>query len=172
MSDSYAPRPDPIDDLLAPPTAAVDDVFRQEVLARTTKVLRGRRRLSQLARLAGLAACFVAGLVTSHGLRPTEPSAPSPVVARSAPPAVDATSALALEWEAIDHPDRAGALYRAAGDNYLAEDADPQAAVRCYGNALSAGSPQDLTIDPSDSWLLMAIKDARQKETRDANRLQ
>jgi len=78
----------------------------------------------------------------------------------------------ALEWRAIDHPEQAGTAYRAAGDRYLAENADPGAAARCYGSALSAGPAEDLTIDPNDSWLMMAIKDARQKEARDANRLQ
>jgi hypothetical protein len=170
MSELPGQQPDSLDELLMPSVDPVGDAFRRDVFARTTSVLRRRRRAVQLARLTGLAACFVAGLLLMREL-PLErlPPPPRPV---PPPPITEPTSASALEWEAIDHPERAAPLYRAAGDRYLTKDADPEAAARCYGSALSAGSSEDLTIDPNDSWLMMAIKDARQKEARDANRLQ
>jgi hypothetical protein len=172
MSEIPERRPDSLDELLTPPVGQLGDVVRRDMLARTTRVLRRRRRVSQLTRLACLAACYVAGMLTVYDFRPeTSPPAPRPI-APSTSPSRAGTSALALEWRAIDHPEQAGTAYRAAGDRYLAENADPGAAARCYGSALSAGPAEDLTIDPNDSWLMMAIKDARQKEARDANRLQ
>jgi hypothetical protein len=171
MSEFFERPADPVDALLAAPSASASDFFQQKVLARTTAVLRRRRRFKQLARLTGLAACYVAGLLTMHGSRPVEPLGPAPVVTAAAPP-TEAVTALDLEWEAIDHPEQAGTLYRAAGDRYLAVDTDPGAATRCYGNALENGPAEELTIQPTDSWLLMAIKDARQREKQDANRVQ
>jgi hypothetical protein len=177
MSD-FCERPtDPLDALLALPSTGPDDAFRRRVLESTAGVLRRRRLVRRLTRVAALAACYAAGLLTMHVLHPTAPpQAPSAVTASAVPAPVDQPaappSALAEEWEAVDHPDRAGELYRAAGDRYLAEESDPRAAVRCYGNALSAGPVADLTIEPGDSWLLVAIKDARQKERRDANRVE
>jgi hypothetical protein len=173
MSDFSELPADPLDALLRPRPVAAPDDFRQRVLARTTVLLRRRRRLKALARVAALAACYVAGLATMHGHRPLPPELTLPAVTATSPPAAPPPeTATALEWEAVDHPERAAALYRAAGDRYLADEGDPGGAVRCYGNGLSAGAANDLTIDPGDSWLLMAIKDARQKEKRDANRVQ
>jgi hypothetical protein len=172
MSDFFERQPDPIDALLAPPSIASDDAFRQGVLARTTTVLRRRQRLKRLTRVAALAACYVAGLMTMHRIRSVAPPALRSVVTAPEPPAAAQSSALALEWEAVDSPEQASTLYRTAGDRYLADETDPQAAMRCYGNALSSGSAEDLTVEPSDSWLLMAIKDARQKEKDDAKRVE
>jgi hypothetical protein len=119
-----------------------------------------------------LAACIVV-VATMYGHRPFPPEPALPAVTAAPPTAVPPDeTATALEWEAVDHPERAATLYRAAGDRYLAEEGDLAGAVRCYGNGLSAGAANDLTIDPGDSWLLMAIKDARQREKPDANRVQ
>jgi hypothetical protein len=173
MHDAF--EPDPLDRLLAPPplpAGAAD--LRQDLLGRTSRVLRRRRRLRTLAWAAALAACYGAGLWTVRRLaapapRPgapevaRQPDAPPPPPAPAAPP-----SALAVEWRACDEGDRQATLYREAGDRYLDEENDPRSALRCYGNALDAGTEQDLAIAPSDSWLLMAIKDARQKEKRHA----
>jgi hypothetical protein len=60
-------------------------------------------------------------------------------------------------------------LYRRAADRYLEEEGDVGSAVRCYGRALDEGGGRDLAIAPGDSWLLMVIKNARQKEKDDAN---
>ena len=178
MTDSFEKTPDPLERLLAPPASAAggDAALREAVFRRTAGVLRRRRRLLALARGGALAACYLAGLLTTHGLE-RRPAAPSPVPVApppqaGAPAAHDppaAVSALAAEWQAFDSPDRGAELYRRAGDRYLTEEADPLAAVRCYGNALNAGAAQELAFDADDSWLLMAIKDARQKEKRDAN---
>ena len=70
------------------------------------------------------------------------------------------------EWQAVEAPTRASALYRQAADDYLrrGEHAD---ALRCYGNALDEARPRDLEVNGDDSWLLIALKHARKKE-RDA----
>lgn len=173
MSDFCEQPTDPLDLLLAPTAAEPDPALRQRLLTRTTALIRRRRRLRRLVRVAALAACYVAGLFTMHGIPvpPNEPAstvAPTPSAAALAP----APTALVLEWQALESPAPAPQLYLQAGDRYLAENGDPRAATRCYGNALNLAIPQDLVIDPSDSWLLMAIKDARQKEKDDAKRIQ
>jgi hypothetical protein len=172
MHDIFSREPDPLDGLLAPPPSADTEALRQEVLARTTAVLRRRRRRRRLAWAGALAALVLAGLLVV-GVR-MRPPAPPEVVVQPGPPAPPAerpvpptASALALEWQATDSTTRRAELYREAGDRYLAEEADPQSALRCYAGSLdSAGA--DLTISPDDNWLLMAIKDARQKENAHA----
>ena len=60
------------------------------------------------------------------------------------------------------------AIYRRAADVYATEQGDLESALRCYSRSLDAGTDEDLAISPDDHWLLMAIKDARQKEKNDA----
>jgi hypothetical protein len=174
MSPPFDDPPDPFDDLLAAPRAARDvEVLRQKVLAETNRVLRRRRRVRQFARAAGLAACVALALFGARWLIAPAPPVPSAVAERPSPPESRPTladpdlSPVALEWRAFDSPGRQAELFRQAGDRYLAAGEDLQAALRCYGNALDAGSEDDQKPAASDSWLLMAIKDARQKENRD-----
>jgi hypothetical protein len=161
MSDTMY---DPLDALLAPRPAAPPclDVFDQ-----TVKALRRQHRNRRLAGIGVLIATYAAGLFTVlacqppredlrvAAMRPIEPPLVEPV-----PPAPSGTD---LEWIALDHPEAAPGLYRQAGDRHLA-DADPADAARCYGNALDTGKPQDLDVSSDDSWLLIAIKQARKKE--------
>jgi hypothetical protein len=72
------------------------------------------------------------------------------------------------EWQAFDSRERRTEQYLRAGAEYLKEESDPQSALRCYRQALDAGSDADLVVRPDDDWLLMAIKDARKKEKSDA----
>jgi hypothetical protein len=59
-------------------------------------------------------------------------------------------------------------LYRKAGDGYLARG-DEVAALKCYRKSLDNSRADDLVIRPQDdSWLLMSLKLARQKETDNA----
>jgi hypothetical protein len=162
---------DPCDDLLSVRPLPENTVLRQALLARTTTLLR-RRRLRRWARTAALAACGALGLLTLQRERTPAPALP---VARRPPqpappvaPPEAAPTALALEWQALDKPGPQPRLYRQAGDRYLREDADVESALRCYGQALNQGTADDLRIAPEDNWLLIAIKDARQREKRDA----
>jgi hypothetical protein len=177
-----APR-DPLDDLLVPPPAAAEPL-RRRVWEQTVALLRRRRR----RRLAVAAACFAAsaavllswwwattprpaldpsippeGRITAGSfLKPLSPSFHFPP---DPPP-----SALAEEWQAFDSTAGRAERYRKAGDRYLTEDADPASAVRCYGAALDAGGEADRAVSPGDSWLLMVIKDAREKEKTDGKK--
>ncbi len=164
---------DNLDELLAPRPAPPP---RPEVFDRTVQVLRRQRRVRQLSGIGVLTAAYAAGLLTILACQPPlEPGADIPgsanSEARSAAPSLPRTvpSASDLEWQALEAPESATALYRQAGDRYLA-DADPAEAVRCYGNALADGKPQDLEVAPEDSWLLMVIKQARKKERNECDK--
>jgi hypothetical protein len=168
MSDHITPNLDSLSDILAPPPLPADDRLHDPLRERTTGVVRWRRHRRQVLRVAALAACFAAGMLVAH--RPAPPPPPEgPAVATPQPDLPELPPrAVALEWQALDHPDARAAQYRAAGDRYLAEEGDLAAAVRCYRGALDAGTAADLQISPEDNWLLMALKDARRKERRNA----
>ncbi len=61
------------------------------------------------------------------------------------------------------------ALYRHAGDLYWQEAGDVQSALRCYRLALEDGLEENWVISVDDNWLLMALKQAKQKEKSHAN---
>lgn len=176
MHDFFEKQPDALDDLLRPAAAPPEGAaLRDDLREQTTRLLRQRRRLRRLARLAALAACYLVGLLTMHWVRPPavppRPLIQGPDVSRPAkkpaPPA-EPESALAVEWKALDADGPGRELYQQAGDLYLREDNDIGSALRCYGNALDAGTDADRAVAAEDSWLLMTIKDARQKEKRHA----
>jgi hypothetical protein len=181
MPESTDFTPDPLDDLLRPAvTAGADEALRRRLLDQTTRALRGRRRRRVVAWAAALAACYVAGVLTVYWLGPRRierieivrnvPAPAPPLVmpqpAPVAPALLDAkpTSAVALEWKAFDADQHRPELYRKAGDRYLRENADPASALRCYGQSLNGASEKDLAISANDDYLLMLVKNARQKE--------
>jgi hypothetical protein len=147
--------------------------------ARTLPVVRRRRVVRRAGFVAALAACFAAGAFTMRLLTPTvEPevqvverfiereAVPSPTP-RSDPAVLQqATSALVLEWQAVENPERRAELFRRAGDRYLNDENDMESAVRCYKKALNAATAEDLQINPQDTWLLISLKNARQEEHR------
>jgi hypothetical protein len=156
---------DPLDLLISSPGAPADVYLRRRLLDRTLGEVRRGRRWRRFQGVAALAGSFVAGFFTLAALLPPPTAAPD----RPAPPAGAGTGNTALvtpvdlEWQALDRPAEASALYKRAGDDYLrqGEHAD---ALRCYGNALDEASPGDLEVSGDDSWLLIAIKHARKKE--------
>jgi hypothetical protein len=172
MHDIFSREPDPLDGMLAPPALPPDaDALRQDVYARTRRVLRRRRHLRQFAYVGGLAASFAAGLLVMWMTLPArsaskETPLPVPSASKETPPLpnIPATQpeALAQEWRAFDSEDQRGEVYKQAGDRYMTEESDPQSALRCYSISLDNGTEQDISTD--DNWLLMAIKIARQKE--------
>jgi hypothetical protein len=174
MSDT--PERDLLEALLAPPTPVDAAALRQSLLLQTTRRLRRPRWLRRAALAAALAACYGAGLLSMRLLTPTPPI-PSPTVAAVQQPKEDAPQAPAAAVPAVAvelraaraaDPERAR-LLRQAGERYLNEEIDPEAALRCYSKALDAGSEEDTKFSDRDDWLLMAIKNAREKEARHAN---
>jgi hypothetical protein len=178
MNDLPSQDPDPVALWLSVSRSPDANVaaLRKTVLQRTTRILRHRRWARRVAVAAALAACYAAGVASMYWLRAparaeviivekTAEPAPSPpaTVPRKAEP-----SAVDLEWLAVESPDKRVEFYRRAGDRYLAESNDTEAALRCYRQMLNTGSEKDLLIAADDNWLLMALKDARLKEKLDA----
>jgi hypothetical protein len=172
MNEHITPDPDPLGDLLGPPaTAANDGGLQDELRRRTCRVLRWRRRGRRLAWAAVLAACYAAGVATPRWQIPAPaPAAPELAVKPEAspPPPPPQGPALALEWQAFESTDRRAELYRRAGDQYMESESDPESALRCYGASLDAASAVDRAVSAADNWLLMVIKNAREKENRHA----
>lgn len=173
MHEFFSRDPDPLDALLRPPSPPDNETLRQAVYTQTRRVLHRRRRVRQFAYAASLLLSFAVGAGTVRMVAPTyrvERPDISPVRtqrnqgadAPHSPTAND--SALDAEWVAFDSTERRGELYRRAGDRYITEENDLKSALRCYRNALDNGTEQDLVISTDDNWLLMAIKNARQKE--------
>ena len=177
MPESTDFTPDPLDDLLRPAVATDAGLpFRGRLLNQTIRSLRGRRRRRVVAWAAALAACYVAGVLTVYWLVPPRierieivrsvptPEPTAPMAVKTAAPDAKPVSAVAMEWKAFDADQHRPELYRKAGDRYLSEDADPASALRCYGQSLNGASDKDLAISPNDDYLLMLVKNARQKE--------
>src|SRR5262245_3236782 len=165
------PERDPLAELLAAPGPVDAEALRQSLLAETTRRLPRPRRLRVAALAAALAACYVAGLLTMYPLRPAPPpragrpaephaeTVPAPVAQKTPdPPAVEPQPS-----QPLDSSQRA-ALLRQQGDHYLNEENDPESALQTYAKALNVGSADDAKFSPDDNWLLMAIKNAREKE--------
>ncbi len=187
MNEIPIPGRDPIDDFLSAdllPHSAGS--LREELLKRTTGLLRRRRRLRRLALAAALAACYAAGILTMQLLAPRSEAVEQPQIVRhvvktqpepkpeSEPrvavrePADDAdASALTLEWKDLDSPERRPDLFRKAGDRYL-EESDIPSSLRCYRNALDFGTEKDWKVTAEDNWLFTSLKEAKLKEKRDA----
>jgi hypothetical protein len=162
MDELMQPQ-DPLDELLAPHPAAPPSA---EVFARTVRVLRRQRCLRRVRGVAVLAATYAAGLLTVLAYQPpTVGPAPLAEVRPVEPPSLTGEAPLPTQEElpAVNGAAAAVQLYHQAGDLFLSED-DPHEALRCYSNALDAGKSEDLEVSTQDSWLLLAIKQARKKE--------
>jgi hypothetical protein len=76
-------------------------------------------------------------------------------------------SLVEMEWRAFDSRDNRAALFFEVAQRYFdAKDLD--SAVRCYRQAFDASPKEDLAIRADDNWLVMALKEARQKENDNA----
>ena len=158
----------PLDYLLRTPSAVPDAVSRRRLFDETTRELRRQCRRRRFASIGSLVGTYAAGILTVFALHPPEMpfEREKPVAARTIK-VMD--SGADLEWLALEEPAEAPVLYREAGNRHLA-DSDPASAVRCYGNALDAGSPEAAEVKDDDNWLLMAIKIARRKEAESCDR--
>lgn len=175
------------DSLLTPLPAAATPDLKQQILDQTTRVLCRRRLSRRVVRVAALAACYAAGVLTTQlwpsakdnnaGSKinevakqdrepPAELRAPGKEDTPTEPAELPAT---ALERSvALVDPEQRAELYRQAGDRYLEEDKDVESALRCYRRSLDENADADITISPDDNWLLMAVKNARMEEKRHA----
>ena len=155
--------------------------FRDRLWQRTSRVLWRRRWQHRLVQAGTLAACFLLGAACMRLWTPAkpreqpsaahaqvQPPAPAPQRKEPAPELPIELAALVQEWNAFDDREQQRKLYREAGDLYFHANHDYEAALRCYTQALDAASDQDLAVSPDDNWLLMALKEARLKEKKDA----
>jgi hypothetical protein len=165
MSD---PRlPGPLDDFLEhPPSRAEPAELRRDLLMRTTALVR-RARITRrvIGALTAAAAMLLIAVTTSVLLRSGRPIDPGrdpltgilPSTPGVQPPQSKPVPAVALEWKAFDAvPSEQAALYQKAGDRYVEDDGNLDAAVRCYGQAVR--SAPNIEIDVNDNWLVMALK--------------
>jgi hypothetical protein len=142
----------------ADPTAAA----RERVLGLTLGVVRRRRRTRQAIALAIVIGAFGAGFATSQFLRTPSPAPEAPGLS-SRPielaPSPPTPGALESQAVAAASPDERASLLRTAGDRYLTDQNDVEAALRCYRALLKLTSSTDRArSDPGDSWLLAALK--------------
>jgi hypothetical protein len=170
-----------MEDLLGPPPQN-DDMSRLkgQLLDQTLALLPASRRWRRLASAAALAACFALGMMTMWLIRPGPPAEGRPAMAHQSPTGDKSTpadakrlekgpdTALAKEWQAFDSKQRRADLFVQAGDQYLQEGDDVDSALRCYRQGLASASPQQLTVQSTDNWLVMALKTARRKEINHA----
>ena len=175
---------DPLDQFLATDfTGPITPGLRQTVFAKTARVLRRRRVARRLMWVGALAASFLAGMATMSGegrqkssdsqvasgeIMQKDAVKPSDTPVVPVAKAEEPTSLVDLEWRAFDSRDNRAALFFEVAQRYLEEQNDYEAALRCYRQALDAAPRADLAIRPDDNWLVMALKEARQKENNDA----
>jgi hypothetical protein len=170
---------DPLDEFLGRSfSCEASEAMRLALRESTSRVLRLRQRVRKLALAGAMAACFLAGMATMYGLLPrvaarSEPDRPvENVVTKIIEAAKDQTplpNAQIVELQARAHKAERVTGLRRAADLYLLEEQDYAAALRCYAQALNEADAQTLEISPDDTWLEMALKDARRKEKARAN---
>jgi hypothetical protein len=160
MSESNPLHDDEIDALLLRGDVPYGDArVREAALTQTIGVIRFRRRMRKCVLAMSLAGCYAAGLATMAFRSAIEPGTPA-AVSTSAPQPQRTPSRPAdpvkLSPEEIARRD---------ADRSLFERGDVKEAVLGYDRFLNLASADHRAIAPEqDSWLLMALKDARAKE--------
>jgi hypothetical protein len=138
-------------------------LLREVVLSQTVGVIRFRRRLRKCVLAVSLAGCYVAGLATTLALRrPAEYGTPLPSAVSSSLPKPSGPPNSEGGFTKLARVE----IVRRDADRCLLERGDVKEAVRHYDHFLKLASADQRAISPKqDSWLLMALKDARSKET-------
>jgi hypothetical protein len=160
-------RPDPLEALLGPSGQPASDALREAVYRQTLPHL--PQPPARWPTVLGAFALLLVGVgIGWFGREATLPVPPSPlpVVTMLHLPSEEPEDAPSpLPPEVLELQARAGEpeLYRVAGDRYQAQER-PLDALRCYGEALNHGA--SVEAQPEDSYLLMAIKHARERENR------
>jgi hypothetical protein len=182
---------DPNDDLadvLGPQPAVPVSGLRETLLRRTERRLARDRWVRRGAKVAAVAAVFLAGGAAGWLVRapvadalgspvPEVVVVPVPVPVPVPAPVADAPgspsspplsgSEAELRAEQADGPTEAARLYRVAGDSFLRTE-DYANATRCYRLFLIRAGDPGLAIEANDSWLLVSLKNAAFKEKTDA----
>jgi hypothetical protein len=136
------------------------DATRARAFEATLGVVRRRRWTRRACAALILAAVYAAGLATpavfGNRAEParTEPSTiPQPVTTPLRAPDLESRALTA------SGDDERAILLKAAGDRYLNDTGDVEAALRCYRGVLRLASSDERThFDPADTWLLAALK--------------
>jgi len=161
--------------LAATGPASEDQRLRHMVLDRTLGAVRFRRRIQRCYLVCGLVVCYLAGIGTMTllrgGLAPDAPETEHVAKDEKLKPATETTLAQIsqLQEDRDTKPDaasRSESLRRKA--DLLFERGDIKSAVRNYKRSLDLASAEQLAIAPGqDTWLLIALKEARTKEMND-----
>lgn len=161
---------DELDELLVPSHA--EDGRREQVWLKTAGVLRRRRWFRRGRIVVALAACYAAGVASMHywpasrqSLRevasapvkdPSQPKSPVDPYQNDTPHQIE-------RWAGLADGKKRLVLYRRAGDGFLSRGQEVSA-LRCYKQALDLGGPAALAVREEDTWLMMQMKIARQRE--------
>jgi hypothetical protein len=164
--------------LLPPVSPSLNETLKDSVFQLTKSKLRRRQRWKVGARLGLLAACFLGGMGVMAVLQARQTPETGPIVvfvpkeskpqepqADPEPKRVVTPSELELEAERSLVKAESARRFREAGDRYLREEANYQAALRCYRNYLDETDETDPAVSKSDTWLLASLVNARRKET-------
>lgn len=174
MNDIPDPNHDFLESLLAGPLPAAENHLRQSLRQQTSTMLRRRKYRRWLTQAGALAACYVAGMFTlwlwmpGHG--PTSSATDVVVVQETATIPIaehseTQVSPVVLErLGAVANKDQKAELLRQAGERYVEERGDWRSAVHCFAQSIDAAPLEERSISPSDNWLVMALKEARQKQ--------
>jgi hypothetical protein len=178
------PLPQPLDDFLQQPASLPANSERKEALFQQTAQMLRQPRWKRSTLPLAVAAGIVFALLFSYFMFRGEILGPDAAnngqTERKSDPQSDRQKPLPapevqvqlpaqpreLEWSAFDTEDdkQRVRLYFQAGDLYLAAQSDIDSALRCYSQALSYCDARELEFDPTDNWLVMALKNDRRKE--------
>ena len=149
MSTPENPESDPLDALAgAAASLPEDDRLRRSVLARTTGVIRRRRRIRRISMTAALVGCYLAGAATVQLWRAGAPTPDRSVARDEKAPADDER-----QTPPIDRSEQPGGqtaqpdaspyeVYRRVSDRCLTQQGDLSLALRYYCLALETAIPR------------------------------
>ncbi len=190
MSSPDTPEHDLADELLSVTGPARGDRLRPLLLAQTAAVVRRRRIVRRLGLIAALAGCYLAGLVTAQGWNGASIRPDASVVEQKRMPEGKPREGIRPMPKRPQSPEirprrpverlrgRSPVIARAdfeqmrrVSDRFLYKKGDIATALHYGTRALNQAAPEELAISvEEDSFLLMALKLARKKESQDDDR--
>jgi hypothetical protein len=137
------------------------DPARATVMALTLAVVRRRRRMRRVASIVAVAAAYAVGLATPRLLDGARAAPADPIqgAAHQARSLSKSPRDFESQAAAAAAPSERASLLKAAGDRYLSDLGDVEAALGCYRETLELTPAADRRrFDPNDTWLLGALK--------------